>query len=72
MDASEQAAEDVGYLIVQVYAIHEVVIQETGGMEGLRARYSHRRPPIDRASGMSAKTGTRWHGRPNTRTSPTA
>lgn len=36
MDASEQAAEDVGHLIVQVYAIHEVVIQETGGMEGLR------------------------------------
>jgi death on curing protein len=36
MDASEQAAEDVGRFIVQVYAIHEVVIQETGGMEGLR------------------------------------
>lgn len=36
MDASEQAAEDIGHLIVQVYAIHEVVIQETGGMEGLR------------------------------------
>ena len=36
MDASEHAAEDVSHLIVQVYDIHEVVIQETGGMEGLR------------------------------------
>ena len=36
MDASEQAAEDIGHLIEQVYAIHEVVIEETGGMEGLR------------------------------------
>ena len=33
MDASEQAAEDIGHLIVQIYTIHEVVIQETGGME---------------------------------------
>lgn len=36
MDASEHAAENVGHLIDQIYAIHEVVIQETGGMEGLR------------------------------------
>lgn len=35
MDLPVQAAEDVGQLLVQVYAIHGVVIQETGGMEGL-------------------------------------
>lgn len=35
MDAPDEAAENVGRLLDQIYAIHEVVIQETGGMEGL-------------------------------------
>lgn len=36
MDETENITETVGQLIAQVYAIHEAVIGESGGMEGLR------------------------------------
>lgn len=36
MRVPEDAANHIGALIVQVYAIHETVIAETGGLEGLR------------------------------------
>ena len=34
--ASNPTAEAVAQLLIEVYAIHDVVIQETGGLEGLR------------------------------------
>lgn len=36
MGSLEDDAEIISQLIAQVYAIHEVVIAESGGMEGLR------------------------------------
>jgi death-on-curing protein len=36
MNANEEPAEAIGQLIAQVYAIHEAVIAESGGLEGLR------------------------------------
>lgn len=36
MRGPEDAADHIGALLVQVYAIHEIVIAETGGLEGLR------------------------------------
>ncbi len=36
MDETESITETVGQLIAQVYAIHEAVIGESGGMAGLR------------------------------------
>lgn len=36
MELPEHAAQDVSELLLQVYAIHETVIQESGGLVGLR------------------------------------
>lgn len=36
MQTSEPTAEAVARLLIQVYTIHEVVIEETGGLAGMR------------------------------------
>ncbi|MCZ7567411.1 MAG: hypothetical protein M5U01_02270 [Ardenticatenaceae bacterium] len=36
MNERNPLADQIGALVVQVYAIHKTVIAETGGLEGLR------------------------------------
>lgn len=36
MQTSDPTAEAVARLLIQVYAIHEVIIEETGGLAGMR------------------------------------